>query len=229
MKSKGPSHKRSWLRLETLLVLGLCIKLVLTLTFILVLPAGSRPALSDGVAYAQDKEEEEKPGEKAKAPAGKEPSAAMTRQYRTMLDTLEAREKELDRRERRLKERESALKALEKQITARMAEIEATRKKLDALVSKQEKLVKEQKILKDKRIEHLVSAYKGMRPEKAGALVNNLDDDVAVVILSAMPGRAAGQILAYVNPQKAARLTRAISKRTPEKDQVKRLKKPILE
>ena len=92
-----------------------------------------------------------------------------------------------------------------------MVEIEAQRKKLAQMVERYQQLVEQQKILKNARIDHLVNAYKAMRPEQAGTLVNNLDDEVAVAILSAMPGRSAGQILANVNPTKAARLTKAIS------------------
>ena len=51
--------------------------------------------------------------------------------------------------------------------------------------------------------------------------MNNLEDDVAVEILSAMPGRNAGQILANVNPEKAARLTKAISERKPPAEATK--------
>ncbi|MDR1677836.1 MAG: hypothetical protein LBS44_05525, partial [Deltaproteobacteria bacterium] len=59
--------------------------------------------------------------------------------------------------------------------------------------------------------QHLVTAFKGMKPEQAGVLISSMDDTVAVSILSAMPGSNAGKILAMVNPEKAARLVKSIS------------------
>jgi flagellar motility protein MotE (MotC chaperone) len=158
-------------------------------------------------AYAQEDQKPVEPAAQAPAPVTPPPTTS------TQPTAMGEREKALELREERLKEREKALAALESDLNVRMVEIEETRKKLAELVTKQEALVDEQKILKNARIDHLVTAYKGMRPERAGSLVNSLDDDVAVLILSAMPGRNAGQILAYVDPEKAARLTKAISER----------------
>jgi flagellar motility protein MotE (MotC chaperone) len=238
---KGPS-------LETVLLAGLFVKLILTAAFLLAYQAPGPLFSFKSEAWAEEAKDKKKapaetkapeaakeqPAKDAKAPVEKDkkaPEAAptappaptvdetLTKQYQSMIEALKAREAELVRREQRLKERENALDILQKQVDERLTAIEATRKKLDDLVAKQEDLTQKQKVMKDQRIEHLVTAYKGMRPEKAGALVNNLEDEVAVQILSAMPGRNAGQILAFVNPEKAARLTKSISERKPvEKD-----------
>jgi flagellar motility protein MotE (MotC chaperone) len=87
--------------------------------------------------------------------------------------------------------------------------------KNNAILAEQKNLREEQQkndaALKSARVEHLVAAFKGMKPEQAGTLINSMDDQVAVAILSAMPGSNAGKILAMVNPDKAARLIKAIS------------------
>ncbi|MDR1921825.1 MAG: hypothetical protein LBS31_08830 [Candidatus Adiutrix sp.] len=137
---------------------------------------------------------------------------------------LRARERELSQREASLTSRAEALTSLENEMKKRQEAIEAARAEIEAMTQRNEAILSEQKALreqqqkddealKDARIQHLVVAYKGMKPDAAGNLVNSLDDDVAVAILSAMPGRNAGQILAFVNPDKAARLTKAISER----------------
>ncbi|MEE9518082.1 MAG: hypothetical protein V3V52_13325, partial [Candidatus Adiutricales bacterium] len=59
-----------------------------------------------------------------------------------------------------------------------------------------------------------------MRAENAGKLVNSLDDYVAVRILSSMSGRAAGQIMSFVLPDKAARLTKMLSEYTQPRKKV---------
>jgi flagellar motility protein MotE (MotC chaperone) len=210
-------NKKSWLALETVIIIGLSFKLILTAAFLMFFHDSTPMSLETGVAYAQDKNAESA----EQTPTGNQNQEAKPAPA-TQQD-LSARELALRRREERLREKEKALTALEQQIKMRLGEIEATRRKLADLVKKQEKLVKKQESQKNARIEHLVTAYKGMRPEAAGTLVNSLEDDVAVEILAAMPGRAAGQILAYVDPKKAARLTKAISlKKSPvEKEQEK--------
>lgn len=138
--------------------------------------------------------------------------------------SLKAQQQDLARKEAMLATKEEALGALEKELNKQLAATEASRGEMEAMVRRNEAILEEMKALrekqqkedeqqKDARIEHLVIAYKGMKPEQAGNLVNSLDDEVAVSILSAMPGRNAGQILAFVNPDKAARLTKAISER----------------
>ena len=213
------NRKPAWLALETVIILGLCIKLVLSSFFLASFQGSAVLAGQTGVAHAQEKKDEEAPKaegeEKAEGEQQPTPPAPnadkLGKQFKAMVEALQKREAAVKEKENLIRERSKALDALQKELAQRMAEIELTRKKLDDLVKKHEQLVEQQKILRDERIEHLVTAYKGMRPEKAGVLVDSLDDDVAVQILAAMPGRSAGQILAYVNPEKAARLTKAIS------------------
>lgn len=135
---------------------------------------------------------------------------------------LRARERDLARREALLNTRSDALSSLETELNNRLAAIEASRSEMEGLISRNQAILDEQKalreqqqkddaVLKDARIQHLVTALGGMKPEQAGTLVTNLDDDVAVAVMSAMSGRKAGLILAFVEPVKAARLVKAIS------------------
>lgn len=138
------------------------------------------------------------------------------------LRDIRTREQALTRKEADLGTREEALSALEAELRRRMEASETFRAENEALLKRNEAVLaelkalkeeqeKEETLQKDARIQHLVTAYGGMKPEQAGNLVNSLDDDVAVNILAAMSGRKAGLILAFVNPEKAARLTKAIS------------------
>jgi flagellar motility protein MotE (MotC chaperone) len=209
---KNHKKKKAGFSIENAIVIGFSLKLIVTVAFLLFLP--NSPALPVEQAFAQDQTETKTDDESAEAAETQtqpetdaKPDTSMTK-----AELLEW-ERKLKAREERIKTREKALESLEKEIQDRMAEIEKTRQQLAELVERNEAVVKEQKELREGRIQHLVAAYKGMRPEAAGNLVNNLEDDVAVAILSAMPGRSAGQILANVDPKKAARLTKAISER----------------
>ena len=140
------------------------------------------------------------------------------------LRKLQDREMELARREALLSNQASALGSLEEELNQRLRDAETAKRETEAVLQRNEAVLTEQKALaeqqkqedealKDARLKHLVTAYTGMKPEQAGSLINSMDDDVAVAILSAMPGGKAGKILAMVNPDKAARLTKAISEK----------------
>lgn len=137
---------------------------------------------------------------------------------------LRSREQELAQKEAALASKEEALSTLEGELNRRLDAMETSRAEIQTMTQRNEAILAEQKALReqqqkedatqrDARIEHLVTAYKGMKAEQAGMLINSMEDDVAVEILSAMPGRNAGLILAMVNPEKAARLTKAISEK----------------
>jgi flagellar motility protein MotE (MotC chaperone) len=137
-------------------------------------------------------------------------------------EELSRREFELNRREAQLNTREEALRALESDVNVKLAASERSKGELNSLIARNQAILDEQKAireqqqkedeeLKDARIQHLVAAFKGMKPEQAGVLISSMDDMVAVSILSAMPGSNAGKILAMVTPDKAARLIKSIS------------------
>lgn len=181
-------------------------------------------------AWAQD---EKSPARSSPPPAAMPPPPAVSRPNpspasRPPLDGSEAwpasGERDLNKREMALKARESALNTLAEDLNRKLADLEAAKVEMETLVRRNEALLAEQKRLKDEqaaqeeelksaRIEHLVTAYRSMKPEQAANLVNSMDDEIAVAILGAMPGRNAGLILAFVNPEKAARLTKSISER----------------
>jgi flagellar motility protein MotE (MotC chaperone) len=140
------------------------------------------------------------------------------------LRRLRDREQEVARREALLSNKAGALGNLEAELDRRRREAEDVKKETETMLQRNEAVLTEQKALaeqqkeedeaqKDARLQQRVTAYSGMKAEQAGSLINSMDDDVAVAILSAMPGGKAGKVLAMVNPDKAARLTKAISEK----------------
>ena len=59
---------------------------------------------------------------------------------------------------------------------------------------------------------HLIDVYSNMKAKQAASVLETLDERIAVKILAGMRGRQAGEILTYVNPQKAARLSESLTK-----------------
>jgi flagellar motility protein MotE (MotC chaperone) len=172
---------------------------------------GAPEAMAAAPAQAMEAESTKQP-----LPVPKDP--ALMERYRAMLMVLDGKETNLKEKEQRLQEEEEALQVLKDQLNIRLAEVNTKltelgeqKKVLTDLIAEYKKLIEQQKALEDARITHLVKAYSGMRAENAAKLVNSLEDNVAVRILSAMSGRAAGQIMSFVLPDKAARLTKMLS------------------
>jgi len=216
-KVRNRSRKRSsWLNLELIIILSLTLKITLAGGYFLSLPKGS-PMFKSTVAIAADPAQAEKPSARPVEVLPPPKDLSLIEQYKAMLLVLRSKEQRLKQQEQRLNEKEQALKALEQETQKRAVELTA---KLNGLIKqkkeltlKLEKLVEEQKTLENAKITHLVKAYSAMRPENAAKLVNSCEDKVAVRILGSMNGRAAGKILAFVEPVKAARLTKMLADR----------------
>jgi flagellar motility protein MotE (MotC chaperone) len=150
------------------------------------------------------------------------PPTPAAREAANREEELSRREFEINRRERDLKTREEALRSLETDVESKIRAGELTKNELNSLIARNQAILDEQKTLKEQQqkeedvrkaasVEHLVAAFKTMKPEEAGLLISSMDDSVAVSILSAMPGPNAGRILANVTPDKAARLVKSLS------------------
>lgn len=219
MRNKITLRKPSWLSLEIAIILGLIIKVALAGSLLVSFSKGtgiigSQEAMAANPAQAQVTE-----SAKPTLPPPKDPS--MMERYRAMMMVLEGKDINLKEKEQRLKEEEEALQVLKDEHKVRLAEVNnklaeltAQKKFLTGLIAEYKQLIEQQKTLEDARITHLVKAYSGMRAENAAKLVNSLDENVAVRILGAMSGRAAGQIMSFVLPDKAALLTKMLSEYT---------------
>ncbi|NCC24829.1 MAG: DUF3552 domain-containing protein [Deltaproteobacteria bacterium] len=111
---------------------------------------------------------------------------------------------ELRQREMALDRREQDLKALESRVDRRMAEL----RQMEASIKK---MLEEADSVKNERIRHLVGVYSNMKPKEAAKVIETLDQDIAVKILSGMQGRIAGEILSFVETRKAAALTEQLT------------------
>jgi flagellar motility protein MotE (MotC chaperone) len=111
----------------------------------------------------------------------------------------------LKRREEELTRREQALKTLEGDLDIKLAKLASTEKSI-------KKMLEEANVMKDQKLKHLVDVYSGMKAKQAASVVETLDEDLAVKILSGMRGQQAGEILTFVNPKKAAALSEALTK-----------------
>jgi Uncharacterized conserved protein len=113
--------------------------------------------------------------------------------------------KDANRREAELAAKERALTAMEKSIDDKLAEL----KRVEASIKK---LLDQADVLKDERIKRQVATYQAMKPKQAAEVLSNMDQDLAVKILTGMKPKVAGEIMTFVKTDKAAKLTEAMTR-----------------
>jgi flagellar motility protein MotE (MotC chaperone) len=114
-------------------------------------------------------------------------------------------EQELKEKERALNEKEALLKALQKDIEGKLARLEEIQKNIEAFRKEQERL-------KNEKIDSLVKIYGTMKPKEASKLLEKLDDDLVVNIISRMTTEQAAKIIANMDVKKAAEISQKLSK-----------------
>ena len=143
----------------------------------------------DAVAAEAEAKDKAKP-----APKASKPSTMPEADWKA----LKAKEDELARKER-------SLRTLEQNLDKKLADLNDLEKRL-------KKMLADADVLKDKKIKHLVGVYTAMKAKQAAQVIESLDTDLAVKILSGMRGRNAGAILGFVTPKKAAKLSEELTK-----------------
>lgn len=202
-------------RVENVFILLIAVKVGLIGFFFFTDRLDNLGSLARAFAQQQETVQQSEP-ERAKNPA-----ANPTRSQRTtkksaapsatgidmeIIQANEQRMKELDRKEEELKRREDRLQTLEQDLEQKIAELQRIQNRIDQQVELRKDLT-EQGIVK------LAKVYEAMPAEEAATLIETIDRDVAVLVLSKMRGRQAGKVLASVDPEIASRISELIVKK----------------
>lgn len=122
---------------------------------------------------------------------------------RGLIGALNRRQKELDEKEEELRLREERLYAVKADLDAKIAEIARTNSKIEAGLKKIDEVNTD-------RVKKIVKIYESMNPEDSAARLEKLDEELAVMILASMSERKAAKILGFVDPDKSAKLSKAL-------------------
>lgn len=126
-----------------------------------------------------------------------------------LFEELENKRRELAAREEELRKKEEELLILKKDIENKLAKLSQLQTELQGQLQKNVEAAKQSQ---ETRLKHLVGAYSAMKPDKAASLIQKLNDDVALQILSAMKSKDVGAILSFVETEKAARLSQRLAR-----------------
>ncbi|HKJ89381.1 MAG TPA: hypothetical protein VKA48_12860 [Gammaproteobacteria bacterium] len=121
-----------------------------------------------------------------------------------VLKELKARKQAMGKNQEKLKKTRERLKILRGKVSKDLDRLKRYRDQIQTGLSKE-------KDLRSKKMQHLVSVYSNMDPQKAAERVNRMDRPTAVKLLTAMTGKSAGRILSYVDPDKANKISQAMT------------------
>jgi len=116
------------------------------------------------------------------------------------IEYLEQRKKTLDDKEKTLSELEEKLQEEKLALEKKVQDLEAARREI---ASKLESRVQED----EERLKKLVDMYSNMKPQSAAQVIATLDEELAIGVLKRMKKQDAGNVLNFMNPEKAKKLS----------------------
>lgn len=171
--------------------------------------------LESGMAFAQVKQIDDQAGkvreeskklpveEKEKIQLPGQAPAVSPETFR-MIETIENKNRELKKREEELRLKEVRLQALEAKVRKDLEKIEKSISESKAQLGVQDEKTKE-------NVEALIKVYSSMKPEEAANLVEAIDEDLALKIVSGMKSKIAGQVLSKLDVKVAKRISEKLA------------------
>lgn len=142
------------------------------------------------------------------APAAKSDSDAINEKEKMleeMIAALKAREEAIVLREKELESKSGSLNSIMKEIDMRV-------ERLNTLQAEIEKEIDRQKQVNEANITKLAKVYESTSPPEAGALLSQIDVEIAAQILLKMNNMKAGKIWGHVAKDKAAEISKRLAK-----------------
>jgi len=107
---------------------------------------------------------------------------------------------------------EERIKILKEDLAKKTEELKKLREEINAKIKEQEEIKAQIEKAQSENFQRLAKIYESMPPEEAATRIEKLDDDTATALILAIKPRQAAKILANVNPEKAAVISKKIVK-----------------
>lgn len=194
----------------------------LTLGFAPAVWIGDLLSLQTNPAFAQEespapetepasaeKEKETQPEEKVALP---DPVPGISPETFRMIEMIEKKNRDLKRREAEIIIKERRLRTLEQNILKDL-------KKIEEAIARSEQQIGIKKNLIKENVAGLIKAYSAMKPQEAAKLMEVINEDLAIQILSGMKSKVAGQVLSKLNVKVAKNISEKLAgrRKTQEK------------
>lgn len=117
-----------------------------------------------------------------------------------LLQSLQKRQADLFKREQSVSKREEELEQLKIYLEEKLANVNMLRHEIG-------ELIKEREAFEERRFEHLVKVYEGMKPAEAGPLLERLNKETAAKLFYRMKEQKVSRILGFIKPEIAVQLS----------------------
>tara|TARA_Y100001934_G_scaffold112251_1_gene137338 strand:- start:3167 stop:3880 length:714 start_codon:yes stop_codon:yes gene_type:complete len=173
-----------------------------------------KPALEDEpkAETKVDTENDAKKEKKEKVALPTQTRAVNPETFR-MIETIEKKSRELKLREEELRIKELKIKAIEAKVNKDLEKIEKGLSQSKQQLGDQEKKNK-------KNVEALIKVYSTMKPGEAANLIEAIDDDLALKIVSGMKSKIAGKVLSELDVKVAKRISETLAGKRMSKNKI---------
>ena len=130
-----------------------------------------------------------------------------------MIETIEKKSRELKLREEELRIKELKIKAIEAKVKKDLEKIEKGLSQSKQQLGAQDKKNK-------KNVEALIKVYSSMKPGEAASLIEAIDDDLALKIVSGMKSKIAGKVLSQLDVKVAKRISETLAGKRMNKEEI---------
>lgn len=134
---------------------------------------------------------------------------------KVILKGLEEKKQQIAKEQEQLKQERKELEKFKEEIDESLEKLTALKKQIQADLDRMGKKKSDEQSKKDKAFEdkmnRLVKVYSGMKPKKAAEIFNQMDYEVAREIFSRMRESSASEILAFVDSEKAAKISERLA------------------
>lgn len=179
--------------------------------------AGNEWRPGTGIAFAEDKEQETGKGDKAEntgeTPCPECPDCPDP--AKVVLRGLEDKKTAIEKQQKILEKQQKDLTVFEEQIDEKIAQLKTLQEQIKAdmalLDEKKTQKELEREAAYEAKIGRLVKMYAGMKPKSAALIVDKMNLEVAQEIFLRMREASASQILAFVDSEKAAKISERLA------------------
>ncbi|HIJ81947.1 MAG TPA: hypothetical protein HPP76_09605 [Desulfuromonadales bacterium] len=134
--------------------------------------------------------------DKGAVPAAAQPPVNLTRAAREEKTLQDDRRQKLTEKEAALAAKEQELKKLSTRLDAQIKALEESRKKLDDSLKAQTEADKKKL---DEKVLKMVKLFKTMKGEQAGKMIDSLQEDLALSLLSKLDIKTVAKLSPYIN------------------------------
>ncbi|MCH7623117.1 MAG: hypothetical protein IIB46_03455 [Nitrospinae bacterium] len=186
-----------------IVILGLTLGFAPAIWMSDLLSLQTNPAFAQEESPAAATEKETQPEEKVALP---DPVPGISPETFRMIEMIEKKNRDLKRREAEITIKEQRLRTLEQNILKDLKKIEDAIARSDQQIGIKKNLIKE-------NIVGLIKAYSAMKPQDAARLMEVINEDLAIQILSGMKSKVAGQVLSKLNVKVAKNISEKLAGR----------------